>query len=119
MEAVPRVEKRRALRLKSRLPVRYDSIEYGRHGNGLTDDISEAGVKVTLEEFIPRFSKVAMRIALKPDKPIQLNANVKWAQRLAYSPRYQIGLAFEDVSLDARRNIAEYVSSSKQGVSAQ
>ena len=114
MQEIHWVEKRRAIRARSSMPAYYDSIEYGKHGNGLTNDLSETGVRVTLEEFIPKFSKVSLRITLKPDKLIQLNGKVRWTERIAYSPRYQIGLEFESVSPDARRSIAEYVYTHKK-----
>ena len=111
MNTIHWVEKRSVHRLRSSLPTYYESTIEGKHGNGLTHDISESGLRMTLEEFIPKFARVLVKINLKSDKLIVLNGKVRWAQRVAYSPRYQVGLEFEDVALDTRRSIAEYVYS--------
>lgn len=104
------IEKRRSLRVKNSLPTQYQSIVEGKHGTGITQDISENGLKMTMEEFIPRFSRVSVTVNLKPDKMIVLNGKVQWTHEVAYSSRYQIGLCFEDISFDAKRSIAEYVA---------
>ena len=104
------IEKRRSNRVKSSLPAQYESIVEGKHGNGLTQDISENGLKMTMEEFIPKFSRVSVKVNLKPDKLIVLSGKVQWTHQVAYSSRYQIGLTFEDISYDTKRSIAEYVS---------
>lgn len=111
MNAMPWVEKRRVHRLRSSLPTYYESTIEGKHGNGLTQDISESGLRMTLEEFIPKFARVLVKINLKSDKLVVLNGKVRWTQRVAYSPRYQVGLEFEDAAWDTRRSIAEYVYS--------
>lgn len=111
MYFTPWDEKRKALRLKSSLPIHYDSSGDVLGGAGLTEDISEGGVSMLCEEFIPRLSRMPMRISLMPDKSVAATGEVKWAQRIAHSYRYQVGLEFKDISNDARRSISEYVVS--------
>ena len=113
MYFTPWDEKRKAFRLRESLPIRYELIPRGKYGNGLTEDISENGVRLTLDEFIPKLSKMSLMINLMPDKPVELNAEVRWAERVSHSYHYEVGLEFQDVNSDTKRSISEYVSSNK------
>lgn len=110
MYFTPWDEKRRAFRLKSSLPIHYDSSGDAAGGSTLTNDISEGGVSMLCEEFIPRLSRMSMEINLTPNKMVAATGEVKWAQRIAHSYRYQVGLEFKDIANDARRSISEYVA---------
>ena len=111
MYFTPWDEKRRAFRLKSSLPIHYDSSSDAASGATLTQDISEGGVSMLCEEFIPRLSRMSVQINLLPNKLVAATGEVKWAQRIAHSYRYQVGLEFKDIGSDDRRSISEYVAS--------
>ena len=113
MYFTPWDEKRRDLRIKENLPIRYESIPRAKFGNALSQDISEGGVRLTLDEFIPKLSKMLLMINLMPNKLVELNAEVRWAERVSHSYHYQVGLEFQDISPDARRSISEYVASNR------
>lgn len=102
-------EKRQFARVKNSLPIYYESIVTGSHGNGLTCDLSENGVRISVEEFIPVATLMSLKISLKPDTLVELNAHVRWSQRVAYSSRYQLGLRFADPSPQLRRSFRDYV----------
>src|SRR3989338_6309211 len=111
MYFTPWDEKRRAFRLKSSLPIHYDSSSDAASGATLTQDISEGGVSMLCEGFIPRLSRMSMQINLMPNKLVAASGEVKWAQRITHSYRYQVGLEFKDLDNDVRRSISEYVAS--------
>lgn len=111
MYFTPWNEKRKAFRLKSSLPIHYDSSGDAASGSTLTRDISERGMSMLCEEFIPRLSWMSIQINLMPNKLVAASGKVKWAQRIAHSYRYQVGLEFKDISNDVRRSISEYVAS--------
>ena len=113
MYFAPWDEKRRDFRIKENLPIRYESTPRGKYGNALTEDISEGGVRLTLDEFIPKLSKMLLMINLTPNRLVELNAEVRWAERVSHSYRYEVGLEFQDVNPDTRRSISEYVSSNR------
>lgn len=110
MYFTPWDEKRKDFRLKSSLPIHYDSSSDAASGSTLTHDISEGGVSMLSEEFIPRLSRMSMQINLMPNKLVAATGEVKWAQRIAHSYRYQVGLEFKEMSNDVRRSISEYVA---------
>ena len=103
-------DRRRAQRLKAKLTAHYELKAEKKYGNLLTQDISEGGIRMLSDGFIPRLSKVAVQLNLTPHKLVELNGEIRWSQRAAYSNYYQTGLEFRDVSPDIKRSISEYVA---------
>ena len=108
--AAPDDDRRRAQRLKAKLTAHCELRAEKKYANVLTQDISESGIRMLSDGFIPRLSKIAVQINLSPRKLIELNGEIKWSQRVAYSNYYQTGLEFKDVSPDIKRSISEYIS---------
>jgi hypothetical protein len=52
-----------------------------------------------------------MEIALTPKaEPVLTVGRVKWVQKLGYQDRYRLGMAFTDISQDAKNRLSEYLS---------
>ena len=105
----PWMEQRRNLRLKEDLPLHYELWSGSKYGNCLTQDISEGGARIVLDNFIPRLSRIALKINLTPSKLIEINGEVKWAQRLSHSYRYQTGVEFKNIGIDTKRKIQKLI----------
>lgn len=103
-------EKRRVNRIKSSLELYYELRPEGRYGNCLTYEISEGGLRMVTDSFMPRLSRVMLRLSLDPHKVIDVVGKVAWAQRVPNSYRYQVGLEFVEVSPQNRREISGYIS---------
>lgn len=110
MSYTPWVERRKDARLSKGLPFHYELRDQQKYGDGLTRDISEGGLSMISEEYIPQASQMSVRINLAPDHPIEVGGEVRWAWRMPHSYHYEVGLAFTDVSSAARRELSEYVS---------
>ena len=102
-------EKRKVSRLKSSLPIHYDSSAYGKSGATQTHDISECGVSIVCEEFMPRSSRMSLQINLAANKFVGVDGEVKWANRIAHSYWYRVGLEFKDMPQEYKRSICEFV----------
>lgn len=109
----PWQERRKDFRLKDYLPLHYELKAQSRYGNALTQDISESGTRLLLDNFIPRFSKIALQINLHPDKQFQVHGEVKWAERMSHSYRYQTGVEFKNVNLENKRNLAKFIAENR------
>ena len=105
----PWMEQRRNLRLKEDLPLHYELSSGIKYGDTLTQDISEGGTRIVLDNFIPRLSRIALKIKLTPNKLIEVNGEVKWAQRFSHSYRYQTGVEFKNIGIDIRRMIQKLI----------
>lgn len=109
----PWQERRKNFRLKDYLPIHYELKAQSRYGNAITQDISESGTRILLDNFIPRFSKIALQINLNPGKQFQVNGEVKWAERTSHSYRYQTGVEFKNLNLESKRNLAKFIAENK------
>lgn len=113
MYVTPWQERRKDFRLKDYLPLHYELKAPNRYGNAITQDISESGTRLLLDNFIPRFSKIALQINLNPDKQFQVNGEVKWAERIQHSYRYQTGVEFKGLNLENKRNLEKFIAENR------
>jgi len=82
--AAPYDNRRRAQRLKAKLTAHCELRAEKKYANVLTQDISEGGIRMLSDGFIPRLSKIAVQINLSPRKLIELNGEIKWSQRCLF-----------------------------------
>lgn len=103
-------ERRRAIRIKENLELHYELKPEGKYGSCLTQDISEGGASIVCDTFMPRFSRMLIRLNLDPHKVIDLIGAIAWSQRIPNSYRYQTGVEFTDINQQTRSEIADYVA---------
>ncbi|MCQ9208794.1 MAG: PilZ domain-containing protein [Omnitrophica bacterium] len=111
MQANP-VEKRRHPRLDSRIPMRYRKIEAGSQEfkGSLMRDISEGGTRMTIHEFLPMNSRLAMEIPLLSGRrPLGGVCRVAWVKKTAFSEQYDTGLEFINLNQGNILEIAKYI----------
>jgi len=111
MPEIPWNEKRRTERIKINqpIPVHYELRPHGKYGDTVIQDISEGGIKIILDEFVPRLCRMAIQLNLFPERTTSAFCKISWLQNIPKSYRYQAGLEFIDISLEGRSEIAEYV----------
>ncbi len=110
-----REERRRFQRISFREAVQF-SLE-ARHGFGgcLAQDISEGGLKIHFEDFVPINKDISfkLRLGTKPGaRIIDVMGKVVWIAMTPYSDRYQLGIQFSptDSYVHAQQEIYEYVT---------
>jgi Tfp pilus assembly protein PilZ len=76
----------------------------------LSCDISEGGVKISCNDFIPLGTEVELQVKLSDLQVVYCTGCVVWIQKVPHCDRYQAGLEFTDDSLifDARSRIHFY-----------
>ncbi|MFH1360533.1 MAG: PilZ domain-containing protein [Candidatus Omnitrophota bacterium] len=106
------LEKRRFKRVRYQEPVHYQFKEQGKFGGCLASDLSEGGIKISMNDFVPLHTEIAMRLKLQ-DVPhvVDLTGRVAWVQQVPYSDRYRAGVEFVNESSNAREGIQSYVRS--------
>ena len=81
--------------------------------NSQTKDISEHGIGLISQRFIPRNSKLLLEIALKPaSEPILVVGKVRWVEKMGYSEMYRLGMEFEDLSEGSGSRLSKYLEDS-------
>ncbi len=87
-------QRRSTKRVKLKEPVRFQFKNPELYGTCLSCDVSEGGIKMNLNQFIPIKEELDLLIRLKDEKAIDCRAKVVWIERLRYSERYRAGLEF-------------------------
>jgi len=88
-------EKRQFTRFSFRQPVLINRGEWQAEEGSLSGDVSEGGIRLSVNDFIPVGAPMMLEITL-PDASeiIPVDGKVAWIRFLPYSERYQIGVQF-------------------------
>ena len=107
-----RADKRGFARTRFQEPISYQLKEASEFGGCLGCDISEWGLRINFNDFVPVNTEMALSMKLYSiSKVIDLIGRVAWLQRLPYSDRYQVGLQFVKVDPISQEEIRRYVRS--------
>lgn len=103
-------EKRKGERFDIRLPIHY-VVKGKRHfGNTITKNLSESGVGIVLDEFIPPSTDIFLEVNLA-SKAISALGKIVWVKQLPSSYRYKAGIKFAEIDALEKRDISEYLGS--------
>ena len=105
-------ERRRFPRFPFREPIQYQLKNSHRFGGCLAGDISEGGIRVNFNDFIPLDTHIIVQVFLTMGRMVECIGRVVWVQKLPFSDRYQAGLEFidSDSSAEAKKEIRHFVS---------
>ncbi|MBI4708157.1 MAG: PilZ domain-containing protein [Candidatus Omnitrophica bacterium] len=103
-------EKRQFSRLNLHIPVRCQYKSFSKFNFTLTRDISEGGLKLVSEEFIPPKTDLVLEFNLSLEaRMIKAVAKTVWIQQMRGSDWYRIGIQFLNINPERKKEIAYYV----------
>lgn len=98
-------------RIKLSEPVRFSFKDPSRFGGCLSYDISEGGVKVRFNEFVPLGTELIMSITLASNRVVECIGKVVWVKQIPFTEHYQVGLEFENLDsvVETRSRIHHFI----------
>ncbi len=106
------MEKRQFRRQAFREAVRFESKELAEQRGCLSCDLSENGLKVNTDSFVPLNAKMLLQLRLDPiERIIDLTGRVAWLQQIPYSERYYIGVEFLGTDPIIKEEIRRHINS--------
>jgi c-di-GMP-binding flagellar brake protein YcgR len=110
-------EKRASERKRIYAPVRYQLKSSQVFGAASSCDISEGGLRLNFEKFVPNNTEFLLQMNL-PTMPKIINAlgKVVWANRLPHSDRYQLGLKFTAIDDQEKTDISDYLKNIQMNI---
>ena len=104
-------EKRQFSRFPFRQPVFINRGEWEAEEGSLSGDISEGGIRLSVNEFIPVGKILTLEVSLPDEsKMTPVNGHVVWTSFLPYSERYQIGIQFDPQQNSSKSEILRMVN---------
>jgi DNA-binding NarL/FixJ family response regulator len=110
--------RRRKVRLKTSIPVKYKKASAGfftRMKSVFTSDVSEEGVGILVDERIPEKTVLKLQLQIPGGATITTQAQVMRSPWTADRGFYEIGLAFRQMSAQDREKIRGYILKSVEG----
>jgi c-di-GMP-binding flagellar brake protein YcgR len=78
--------------------------------NSITRDISQHGIGLLVQKFVPKDTNLIMELSLSPKKePVLAVGQVKWIRKVGYGDRYRLGMQFTDLSPGAKNRLSDYL----------
>jgi c-di-GMP-binding flagellar brake protein YcgR len=78
--------------------------------NSQTVNISESGMGLISQRFIPVNTSMIMQIALSPkSSPLLAVGRVRWVEKMGYMDRYRLGMEFTDISRVAQERLSQHL----------
>lgn len=117
-------ERRRFKRVTFGEPVEYHMIEEpivsafegNKFGGCAGCDLSEGGVRLQLNNFVPLKAGMSVTFSLLKNPVTGLEGRVAWVQKVPYAENYQMGLEFQETGsiFQTRADIRQYVEKTSQ-----
>lgn len=114
-------DKRKQGRISFREPVQYQFKNSGQFGEkdlkyfgaGLTCDLSDSGIRIRSNDFLPLHADLLLDFHLDPEQPVDAEGEVVWVQKMPHAESYQFGVKFSAASRDVLiRELQNYSESS-------
>lgn len=90
-------DKRSFKRAKLSGPVRFEFKDPECFGGCLSCDISEGGIRVRFNEFVPLGTNLSMGVQLDSGRVVECIGKVVWVSQIPFGDQYEIGLEFENI----------------------
>ena len=96
-------------------PVQFEHLDRGAKaaGGSLGFDISEGGLRLRFNDYVPLGTELLLTISLAKQATIECSGVVVWAKKYPYNDAYQAGIQFEvdENIVDSRKKIHQYIES--------
>ena len=89
-------DKRNFERVRFDLPVRVQFKDPSQFSGSLSCDLSEGGIRLQMNEFIPLGTELTLTIQLADERMIECPCRVVWVQKNRFADEYQAGLEFTE-----------------------
>lgn len=111
MEGATVQERRKFKRKEFREPVQFQFADPAQFGGSLAYDLSEGGIKMNFNDFVPLDTKIGLQVRLDSQKVIDCIGHVVWVQKYPHMECYQAGLEFDvmDPAI-SRTEIHEFIN---------
>lgn len=89
-------EKRNFRRFCHTGPVQFQFKDPNRFGGWLSCNLSEGGIRVYLNDFIPLNTELTLQVRLADETIMDCTGRVVWVEKNRFGDNYQAGLEFTD-----------------------
>ncbi len=102
-------EKRNFKRVDLNTPVRYQIRGTPDYGNTLTDNISEAGLAMNIDSFIPPSTPVMMEVNIL-NRVLHPLGIARWCQPIPHSSGNRMGIEFVEFDPLERKYLRDFIN---------
>lgn len=100
-------ERRHFHRFRHVKPVQFRFKDPGKFGGCLSYDLSEGGIRVHLNDFVPLHTELTIQVQLADESIVKCASHIAWVEKNRFGEYYQAGLEFakDGSARDSQRKI--------------
>jgi len=103
-------ERRRYVRIRENSQISYEVLPGENRKEYATKDISQGGIKFLTHEFIPKGSRLKIKLSLyKTFFNFEALVRCAWVNKIAYNEEYEVGVEFIDIPSTAAEHLISYI----------
>jgi len=87
-------DKRQFRRMVHSEPVQYQFKDPSQFGGCVAKDLSEGGVRIRINDFVPLNTELTLKIRLADENIVECTGRVVWVEKSRFGDSYQAGLMF-------------------------
>lgn len=93
-------------------PVQYQFKDPSRFGGCVSKDLSEGGVRIRMNDFMPLNTELTLKIRLAGENVVECSGRVVWVEKSRFGDNYQAGLMFsgDESILSNKKKIYGFLS---------
>ncbi len=92
------MEKRQYPRFDFTEPVGYHDDEGYPESGSLAADLSQSGVRIRINEFVPLRKVISLKLHLNnPTRVVSVRGQVMWVREVPYSESFDVGIRFLEI----------------------
>lgn len=103
------IEKRKYIRIPERLGIFYEITPSAKTGEQVTKDISHGGIRFLIRDFIPKDSRLKIRITFKTFFSLEALVKVVWIREVPDGEEFEVGTQFIDMPREAQAYLINYI----------
>lgn len=90
------INRRKFNRIMLNESVRYQFKDPAQFGGCVSCDVSDGGVRINVNSFIPLNTELTLEVQLPSKEIIEREGKVVWVEKFRFSDRYQAGIEFKE-----------------------
>jgi c-di-GMP-binding flagellar brake protein YcgR len=105
------IERRKSVRVECELPSSFrnlDADQPNRIGYAVVRNISQGGVKIRVDEFVPIQNRLYVYLPLPTHRTIEVQVAPSWVVELPHVGKYEIGARFIDIKQEDEEAIQNF-----------
>lgn len=102
-------ERRKYIRITEKSQIFYEVVPSEKKGEYITRDISQAGIRFLVHDFIPKGSCLRIKLTFGSAFSFEAFSKLVWIRERSYNEEYEVGVEFINIPPEAKTYLIDCI----------